>query len=63
MHRFFVTDIGEHIEDMDMFHAALVLYVRYQGRPCIRVLSFPKGEPCSMLAEQLPCCKQVPGQM
>ena len=38
---------GEHIEDMDMFHAALVLYVRYEGRPCIRVIPLRQGEPCS----------------
>lgn len=51
MQRFYVPEPGEHIEDMDMFHAALVLYVRLKGRPCIRLIPLPTGEPCSTPAE------------
>ena len=35
---------GHCIEDMDMFGKALVLYMRSQGTPGIRVLPFCKGD-------------------
>ena len=31
------------IEDMDMFHKALVLYIRSRGLPCIRIVPLPTG--------------------
>lgn len=37
-------EVGDCIEDMDMFHTALMLYVRCKGVPCIRVLPLGKGE-------------------
>ncbi len=56
MQRLFNPEFGEHIEDMDIFHAALVLYMRSKGRPCIRVFPWPKGEPCSMPTELTALC-------
>ena len=37
------VEAGDCIEDMDMFHKALVLYIRSQGLPCIKVVPFPTG--------------------
>ena len=34
---------GECIEDMDIFHRALVLYMRSKGMPCIKVLPLRTG--------------------
>lgn len=62
MRRFFVTDTGEHIEDMDIFHSSLVLYVRWKGRPGIRVFSLHEGESCGSVAEQVSCCNWVTGE-
>ena len=41
---------GECIEDMDMFHRALVLYMRIKGVPCVKVLPLRAGEMCSLLS-------------
>ncbi len=51
MQKLFVPEPGEHIEDMDMFKAALILCMRSKGRPCIRIIPLPTGELCSTPAE------------
>ena len=45
---------GDCIEDMDMFHKALVLYTRSKGLPCIRVVPMPTGVPMTVQ-----CCPAV----
>ena len=40
---FVEAEDGDCIEDMDMFHKALVLYIRSRGVPCIRVVPLPTG--------------------
>ena len=40
---FVEVESGDCIEDMDMFHKALVLHIRSQGLPCIRVVPLPTG--------------------
>jgi protease II len=42
-------EAGDCIEDMDMFRKALVLYIRSQGSPGIRVLPFCTGDSTAWL--------------
>ncbi len=43
MKRLPLMEPGECIEDMDIFHRALVLYMRSKGMPCIKVLPLRTG--------------------
>ena len=57
---FVEVEAGDCIEDMDMFHKALVLYIRSQGLPCIRVVPMPAG---ALTTQQCPAAVLKIGQV